>query len=199
MTKKQQLLWGSMPPKGKAEDDTVITQRELFDALWFAIEKVFHRRGGKVAIEWPKGCGFWRLPDVQKFMRKLGITMFAETKIGKKSFCVATNDTRVYDILRTGSTIISGKDETKRVPGCYPIRLSVLIQSAWRKSVNSGLRFVHASGTGCVAAPTPSLQPGMSNVPPAPIMPRVKGAACVHRPKLNFNAMIAKKRSRAKK
>ena len=70
MTRKQQLVWGSMPHKGKTNDE-LITQRELFDALWFSFEKVAlenHRRQGKVAIEWPKGCVFWRLPHVQKFM-----------------------------------------------------------------------------------------------------------------------------------
>ena len=84
------LLWGAMPctggcayshinlSKGGATAQKVMFERDLFDRLWHNFEKAAratHAKGGSVAIEWPKTCIYWRLPEVQALMRNLGMEM----------------------------------------------------------------------------------------------------------------------------
>ena len=102
--------------KGGSAADTVLAHRALFESIWYNFIKaalLIHNRGGKVAIEWPIGCLYWKLPHVQQFMRKIGITLYARVDgcqlgfrtstggIPLKSFTVATNDQTLYDTLNS--------------------------------------------------------------------------------------------------
>ena len=112
------MLWGSMPctggsvraphnfAKGGSAADTVMMHREIFESSWYNFTRVAtltHLRGGKIPIEWPAGCSYWKLAHVQKFMSKLGIVHFARIDgcmgIPRKRFTVVTNDQTLFDTL----------------------------------------------------------------------------------------------------
>eukprot|EP00972_Heterocapsa_arctica_P001538 221784-Heterocapsa_arctica.AAC.1 len=76
------LLWASMPclggspwqnlnrlrTGGRAKVDAHI---HLFDQIWAKLTRVALeclKHGGRVAIEWPTGCAYWRYPKVLEFL-----------------------------------------------------------------------------------------------------------------------------------
>jgi hypothetical protein len=75
------LLWVSIPCTGGSSWQNYNKQfphaRELieehfkiFHKLWKSLEivaKAIDDIGGKIAIEWPRGCSYWHLPKVEKF------------------------------------------------------------------------------------------------------------------------------------
>ena len=79
------LLWASMPctggspfqnlnrhkPGGEAR---LAKHRSLFAKIFksFAsVARTCHAHGGRIAIEWPAGCAYWKFPQVRKLMENM--------------------------------------------------------------------------------------------------------------------------------
>ena len=150
-----------------------MAHREKFESIWYNFTKVAletNHRGGRVAIEWPKGCKYWKWPHIQDFMRSLGIVHYAEvdgcmlgfrTSNGggpKKVFTVATNDKTLFDTLNSircdGNhvhTHLVGGAETE-ASGHYTTQMARLIHKGWKNSVETRAKNVATPAVGVAAA-----------------------------------------------
>ena len=75
---------------------------------------VITRTGGLIALEWPRGCTYWKLPKVQKFLSDYGLveSFFDGCAYGlcapnglpmKKPWTVVTNLQELHLVLQRGA------------------------------------------------------------------------------------------------
>ena len=77
------LLFASMPCTGgsmwqhlnvkKHGPRILMKHRVLFNKLWAHFDilcEATYRRGGHIAIEWPRGCSYWKLPKVRALLAR---------------------------------------------------------------------------------------------------------------------------------
>ena len=118
------LLWASMPCTGGSPwqqinrhkpggEERLQQHIRDFKAIWKSFVPIAlecNKHGGKVAIEWPTGCSYWKLPEVKGFMSYLclkqaqchGCALGLTDKDGKpikKPWTIATNDANLHKSL----------------------------------------------------------------------------------------------------
>ena len=93
VTQNRALLWASIPCTGGSPTWTVnvkkpggpeklAAHRKTFDKIWQSFEIVAREcvnNGGKVAIEWPSHCTYWKLQKVQNLVKELQLQRFRVT------------------------------------------------------------------------------------------------------------------------
>ena len=81
------LIWASLPCTGgtpwnfinnkiPSARKKVANHRKLFNLLWKSFEAFLDEMGHlspSIAIEWPKGCTYWKLPKVKSILDKHGL------------------------------------------------------------------------------------------------------------------------------
>ena len=110
-------------------------------------------RGGKIAIEWPRNCSYWKRPEVHKFIKhnSLAFAHFHGCAVGlihqngkpiQKAWKVASNDNILIENLNKlrcphsrakGVHEPLGGSNTKRSE-LYTDKLVEVIHKSWEKS-----------------------------------------------------------------
>jgi hypothetical protein len=121
----------------------------MFDAF-AACARIVRAQGGKVAIEWPEGCSYWKLPKVIALCEELGLEKAklhgcafglknSKGEYMKKPWIVATNDEILFEELNrrrcTGThkhVWVRGK-EGSETEG-YTDSMARCIHQAWARS-----------------------------------------------------------------
>ena len=160
------LLWSAIPCTGGSTLSFINEQRpgghaklqehwKLYKALWRNFETLAYRVdqvGGRVAMEWPRGCRYWQEPKVRRLVSNLqmdeadfdGCAMGIKADNGariKKPWRVVTNDVSIWRALQ--GRRCSGKHCHDKWGGSiststarYPRRMCRLIHQAWVKSTD---------------------------------------------------------------
>ena len=215
-TKEACLLWGSMPctggtalshvnlSKGGSTAAKVMAHRTEFEHIWHTFQKVAranHINGGKCAIEWPKNCTYWKIPEVQRLMKDLGLVFVechgcamgvvdSKGRPLKKPWYIATNDEMLRQSLASqrcpGCVHGSTNGAETRGTGSYTTQMAKIIHKGWHRSVIQSTRKYLP-----VMAATPEQ---------VPAMPR-KRLLAEHRDKLKsssgYSILVARAVSRA--
>ncbi len=161
------MLWSSIPCVGGCRYNVDINskkspeayekfqeQRRIYRELWATFSdsaRAVRRSGGKICIEWPKSCQYWKQPEVVQFIRdyglkiaevhgcSLGLTDSKGQPINKPRL-VATDDDTIFDALNKyrckgckAHALCCNKD-CKETEG-YTDDMAKLIHKAWRQSV----------------------------------------------------------------
>ena len=66
--------------RGPATREKIEEHRQVFDQLWCNFEivaKACHANGGKIAIEWPKGCTYWKDSRVIALIERFALCSYA--------------------------------------------------------------------------------------------------------------------------
>ena len=162
------LLFSSMPCTGGSPWTRINIKRpggyaihrrhiRLFNKLWHNFEIIArqaHAAGNPVAIEWPRGCSYWRLPKVQALCKELGLKFadFDGCRFGIRSISsglpilkpwrIATNNYELYQGFKgmkcsgcSKHAPCAGKD-TKLTEN-YSKSMVDLIHACWKKSAHS--------------------------------------------------------------
>ena len=127
---------------------------KLFNKLWSNFEviaRAAYAAGNYIAIEWPRGCSYWKLPKVVKLMRELrlefvhfdGCMLGLKSRKGnpiRKPWSIATNSQCLIQELR-GCLCCGHKyhdpcagSETKRTENYTELMVNK-IHKAFRKQV----------------------------------------------------------------
>ncbi len=160
------LFWVSIPCTGGSPWQNINAQRKsglkrlkkhfaLFKRLWKRVARIARSvrdHGGKVAIEWPRGCSYWRMRCVRKLISELqlqpakvdgcavglkdpdGVPMY-------KPWTVATDDAFIFKALN--SKRCPGHPKHRKVEGSltkltenYTPEMVRIVHDAWEKSVS---------------------------------------------------------------
>ena len=123
----QTLLWASIPCTGgsarvdmnlsmaakagrQATIDKIEAHIDDFEKIWVnfkAVARMVRSAGGKIAIEWPRRCKYWKFPDVKAFILEMGLVkatfhgccLGLRTDDGtpmQKGWTVATDDQEIF-------------------------------------------------------------------------------------------------------
>ena len=82
------ILWASIPctggppwqninakqPSGPEIFEKIKEHERLFNKIWTSfriVAKECRKHGGRIAIEWPKGCEYWRTKHVKQYIHDL--------------------------------------------------------------------------------------------------------------------------------
>ena len=163
------LLWASIPCTGGSKSwsinvnlpggpEKLAEHRKKFGEIWASFKIVArqcHDRGGKIAIEWPSECSYWKENCVQKLVKELGLKRFrvngcAMGLVGgprklpvSKPWDICTNEPTLQEVM--GSYRCPGKQdhpehcltggsinkETER----YTDKMCQLIHRSWKIAV----------------------------------------------------------------
>ena len=128
-------------------------------------------QGGKIAIEWPRNCSYWKRPEVHNWIKskELNFAHFHGCAVGlvhpngkpmQKAWKVASNDehlVRALDVLRCPHGKAKGIHEhvggsvTKRTE-LYTDQLVNTIHQAWAKSCKSNVTKMAVTAASSVMA-----------------------------------------------
>ena len=117
------------------------------------IARCVHARHGRIAVEWPRRCKYWKRPEVQNAVEEFGLenAKFDGCAVDllnskglpyKKSWTVATNDCELFQDLdflrcphgtRKGDHVVLEGDEVKRTE-LYTEKFLKTIHNAWKKA-----------------------------------------------------------------
>ena len=168
LSRANSLLWSSMPCTGGSSWQRINVKlpggyarlqrhQRLFNKLWHRFEEVArytHQKGNHVAIEWPKGCSYWKLPKVRKLIKDLDLKhiCFDGCMLGLRSvvnnlpirnpWVIYTNSDEILKEF-SGLTccghskhqVCQGVD-TKLTEG-YTVEFVERLHSAWKRQCNS--------------------------------------------------------------
>ena len=166
VVKPRCLLFSSMPCTGGSPWMRINVRRpggyailrrhiKLFNKLWNNFEQVAraaHAAGNYIAIEWPRGCSYWKLPKVRRLMKDLNLKFihFDGCMLGlysrkgnpiRKPWSIATNSECMIKEFQ-GCLCCGHKthdpcagSETKRTEG-YTETMVGMIHRAFRKQID---------------------------------------------------------------
>ena len=175
--------------------------KRLFKKIWTAftiVGRECQSHGGKIAIEWPQGCEYWRMKTVDKFLNDLqlrkvridGCALGLTDEKGipiRKPWTIATNDT--YLFRKFQNKVCPGTQQhpehcpaagkyTKMTEN-YTDKMVKIIHKAWKCSVLHRIKHELAAWE------------------TVPAMPVTQNFAQSHRPRIPqhervFNAMVVR-------
>ena len=168
LSRANSLLWSSMPCTGGSSWQRINVKKpggyarlrkhiRLFDKLWHRFETIArhtHQKGNFIAIEWPKGCSYWKLPKVRKLIKDLDLKFvyFDGCMLGLKSivnglpirkpWAICTNSDEILKEF-SGLTCCGHSKhqpcqgvDTKITEG-YTVEFVDKLHSAWRRECSS--------------------------------------------------------------
>ena len=231
---KNTLLWVSIPCTGGSPwqnlnrkkpggEERVQKHYDEFYKIWETLRCTAaecDRHGGKICIEWPTNCAYWKLPRVKEFIEMyhlqtvnihgcaLGLANEQGVPI-KKPWTIATNDGYIHDVFTDKkcpgpiSHPVHQKTEgkyTKPTEG-YTDEMVSLVHKAWKNSVFAqkyGIQRRNETGKAIpkLLLAASVLMMALNNAC-VPAMPVTYGTTSPHRPKLDNHdstniAMVAR-------
>ena len=168
LSRANSLLWSSMPCTGGSSWQRINVKKpggyarlrkhiRLFDKLWHRFETIArhtHQKGNFIAIEWPKGCSYWKLPKVRKLIKDLDLKFvyFDGCMLGLKSivnglpirkpWAICTNSDEILKEFSGFTCCGHSKHQpcqgvdTKITEG-YTVEFVEKLHSAWKRECSS--------------------------------------------------------------
>eukprot|EP00972_Heterocapsa_arctica_P004099 608461-Heterocapsa_arctica.AAC.1 len=74
--------WQNLDRTKPGGEEKLMKHRQLFQGIWSAftkVAKVCDAHGGKIAIEWPSGCAYWKWAPITNFINKYQLNLVKVT------------------------------------------------------------------------------------------------------------------------